>query len=126
MEIPDARSLSPEAQQALRERVVAALVDEGLSITEAAAIFGVHRCTASGWYNAYRRPGDDALAAQARGRKPAPLLTPTQEQALLDILTQKTPTRLGWRRRSGPARRSATGPPANWGCDAPAGSGAAG
>ena len=95
MEIPDARSLSPEAQQALRERVVAALVDEGLSITEAAAIFGVHRCTASGWYNAYRRPGDDALAAQARGRKPAPLLTPTQEQALLDILTQKTPDAVG-------------------------------
>src|SRR5262245_21723779 len=76
MKIPDARSLSPEAQEALRERVVHAIAAEGLTITEAARVCGVHRCTASGWYNAYLRHGDSALAAKARGRKPAPLLDP--------------------------------------------------
>ncbi len=86
MKVPDARSLSPEAQQALRERVVAAIVTEGLSITAAATLFGVHRCTASGWYHAYRRHGGTALAAKTRGRKPRPLLTPAQEQALLETL----------------------------------------
>jgi transposase len=95
MNIPDARSLSPEAQQALRERVVAAIAQQGLSVTEAAAAFGVHRCTASGWSNAYRRHGDAALAAQPRGRKPAPLLAPAQQRALLDVLTDKTPDQVG-------------------------------
>jgi transposase len=95
MKIPDARSLSPEAQQALRERVVHAIMAEGMGITEAARTFGVHRCTASGWVNAYRRRGEEALAAQARGRKPQALLTPEQEGQLLEVLTDKTPDQVG-------------------------------
>jgi transposase len=95
MELPDARSLSPEAQEALRERVVHAIVTEGMSITGAARTFGVHRGTASRWYNAYRRRGDQALAARARGRKPTPLLPPEQEARLLDVLRTRTPDRLG-------------------------------
>lgn len=95
MKIPDARALSAEAQQALRQRVVAAIVAEGLSISEAATLFRVHRCTVSGWYNAYRRHGDSALAAQTRGRKPKPLLTPDQERTLLETLTGKTPDQVG-------------------------------
>ena len=57
MDNSDARSLAPEAQQALRERVIAALEHEGLSRAEAARLFGVHRSTVSGWWNAYRRQG---------------------------------------------------------------------
>jgi transposase len=95
MEIPDARSLSPEAQEALRQRVVHAIVTEGRSITEAARIGGVHRGTASRWVNAYRRHGEDTLAARTRGRKPTPLLTPQQEGRLLDALTNRTPDQLG-------------------------------
>jgi transposase len=95
MEIPDARSLSPEAQQALRERVVHAIAAEGLSAAEAARSFGVHRSTASGWYNAYRRRGAAALAARRRGRKPEPLLTPAQEARLLGALKGSTPDQLG-------------------------------
>lgn len=95
MKIPDARSLSSEAQQALRQRVVAAIVTEGLSITKAATLFGVHRCTVSGWYHAYRRHGSTALAAKTRGRKPKPLLTPQQERMLLQTLTDKTPDQVG-------------------------------
>jgi transposase len=59
MKIPDARSLPPEAQEALRERVVHAIAKEGMSITEAASAFGIHRCTASGWYNAFLRHGEN-------------------------------------------------------------------
>ena len=66
MKIPDARSLSPEAQQALRERVLHAVGAEGLSIAAAARAFGVHRATARGWVNAYRRGGAAALAARPR------------------------------------------------------------
>jgi transposase len=95
MEIPDARSLSPEAQQALRERVVHAIAAEGTSITEAARAFGAHRATASAWYNGYRRHGGAALAAQTRGRKPAPLLTAGQEARLLAALRDKAPDQLG-------------------------------
>lgn len=95
MDIPDARSLSSEAQQALRERVIAAIVAEGLGISEAAAAFGLHRCTVSGWYNAYRRHGSDALTSRTRGRKPTPLLPPAQEQALLAVLTDKAPDQVG-------------------------------
>src|SRR4051794_18252118 len=95
MEIPDARSLPPAAQQALRERVVHAVTAEGLSIAEAARSFGVHRSTASGWYNAYRRGGAAALAAKARGRRPAPLLTAGQEARLSGVLRDKTPDGVG-------------------------------
>jgi transposase len=95
VEIPDARSLPPEAQEALRERVVHALVTEGRSISEAARTGGVHRGTASRWYSAYRRHGHGALAARARGRQPTPLLTPEQQRRLLDVLTNKTPDQVG-------------------------------
>jgi transposase len=95
MEIPDARSLPPEAQEALRQRVVHAIVVRGQSITQAARTGGVHRGTASRWVNAYRRRGDGALAARARGRKPASLLTPAQEGRLLDALINQTPDQVG-------------------------------
>src|SRR5947209_20635162 len=95
MEIPDARSLSPEAQEALRERAVHAIVTEGMSITEAARTFGVHRGTASRWYSAYRRQGAPALAAKARGRPPAPLLAPRREARLLELLRAITPDQFG-------------------------------
>jgi transposase len=95
VEIPDARSLSPEAQEALRARVVHAVVTEGKGITEAARTFGVHRGTASRWVNAYRGHGPGALAARARGRKPTPLLTPAQQGRLLDVLTHRTPDLVG-------------------------------
>jgi transposase len=95
MEIPDARSLSPEAQEALRQRVVHAIVSEGRSITAAARTCGVHRGTASRWVNAYRRRGDGALVARARGRKPASLLTLAQEGRLLDALLNQTPDQVG-------------------------------
>lgn len=95
MEITDARSLPPEAQRALRERVVHAIEARGLSIAEAARTFGVHRSTAGAWYNDYLRRGADALAARPRGRKPKPSLDPDQEARLLDTLRREAPDQLG-------------------------------
>jgi transposase len=95
MEIQDARSLSPEAQQALRERVVHAVEAEGLSVAAAARAFGVNRSTVSGWVNAFRRGGAAALAGKPRGRRPESLLPPDQEARLLAVLTDKAPDEVG-------------------------------
>jgi transposase len=95
MDTPDARSLPPEAQQALRERVIAAIEHEGLTRAEAARVFGVHRCTVSGWWNAYRRQGTGALRARRRGPEPRPLLTAEQHRRLWHVLTTATPDQVG-------------------------------
>src|SRR5262245_13115230 len=95
MNVPDARSLPAEAQQALRERVIHAIEAEGLGVAEAASAFGVHRCTASPWYSAYRRGGARALAARPRGRRPRPLLPADQEARLWAVLTGQTPAQAG-------------------------------
>jgi len=95
MEIPDARTLSPAAQQAVRERVVHAVEVEGLSIAAAARAAGVNRSSASGWVNAFRRQGVVALTARPRGRKRQPLLPADQERRLLSVLTDKTPDQVG-------------------------------
>jgi transposase len=95
MDVHDARKLSPEAQDALRERVVQALSDQGLTVSAAARTFGLHRATVSRWWNRYRRSGRGALAAKRRGAKPKPLLTPAQEGRLLAALRERTPDELG-------------------------------
>ena len=95
MDIQDTRTLSPAAQQALRERVVHAVEDEGLSITAAARAAGVNRSSASGWVNAFRRRGRPALVAKPRGRKSAPLLPDDQQARLLALLKDKTPDQVG-------------------------------
>jgi transposase len=95
MDIQDARKLSPEAQQALRERVIHALRTQGLSVSAAARTFGVHRATVSAWWNRFRREGDRALTAKKRGAKPKALLTAEQEERLLTTLREKTPEELG-------------------------------
>ncbi|MCC6416724.1 MAG: helix-turn-helix domain-containing protein [Gemmataceae bacterium] len=51
MELPDARTLSQDAQQALRERAVAA-VQAGASITAVADQFAVSRQAVSAWWAA--------------------------------------------------------------------------
>jgi transposase len=95
MEIQDTRTLSPEAQDALRERAIQALLTQTVSVSEAARTFGLHRATVSKWWNRYRRLGAAALASKTRGARPKPLLTPDQESRLLTVLREKTPEDLG-------------------------------
>jgi transposase len=94
MDIQDARSLPPEAQQALRERVVRAVAG-GMSRTDAADAFGVCRQTVSRWWNAYRRRGPAALPARKRGPKARPLLAPEQRARLWHVLTTRAPDQVG-------------------------------
>ena len=64
----DARSLKPEAQSALRQRAVKAVMD-GMSQTKAAEVFGVSRQAVSNWVKAFRAGGEKSLEARKRGPK---------------------------------------------------------
>jgi transposase len=65
----DARSLSPDAQEALRRRIVAA-VRHGMSQTAAARVFQVARPTVTRWVGAAERGTLRVLRARKRGRPP--------------------------------------------------------
>jgi transposase len=67
MKPKDARHLAPQAQEAIRMRVVEA-VRGGMSQSEAARVFGVARSAISLWMRAFRRGGMNALKAKRRGR----------------------------------------------------------
>lgn len=95
MNPPDARSFAPGAQQALRERVIAAIEPEGLSRAAAARGFGAPRSAVRAWWNSYRRRGAGALRARRRGPKPQPLLRPEQHPRPGHVLTTATPDRVG-------------------------------
>src|SRR4051794_6283517 len=93
MDILEARSLHPEAQQDLHGCVVRA-IEAGLTVTAATA-FGVHRSTAISWYHASLRRGAPALQARPRDRMPSTLLDSGQRARLLDVLTTQIPDQLG-------------------------------
>jgi transposase len=95
MKSSDARSLSPQAQQALRQRVVHAMQDQRLRPAQAARLFGLHRATVGRWWKAFQRDGPNALLGRRRGRKPRSLLRPDQETRLLGIVRAHTPDQLG-------------------------------
>lgn len=64
----DMRTLSPEAQEALRIRIVTA-VEGGMSQSKAAKTFGVSRQSIITWMQLKRLGGWKALRSQKRGRK---------------------------------------------------------
>ena len=70
MELADARSLSPEIQQALRQRAVAAVVEQGRTQQQVARELGVARATVKRWVQRDRARGEPALAARKQGRPP--------------------------------------------------------
>jgi len=63
----DARSLSPEAQEALRRRAVAAVLG-GMKQVEAARVFDVTRQAVGIWMRKHREGGEAALRAGIKGR----------------------------------------------------------
>jgi len=65
----DFRSLTPQAQEALRFQAMAAL-REGRSKTEVARIFGVSRQAVHTWVAQRKQSGAQALRAKRRGRPP--------------------------------------------------------
>ena len=91
----DPRSLSPEAQEALRRRGVEMVLVQGQKIGKAAQLLGVSRMSMSTWLKAARSGGDAALAAQKRGRKPGhTLLSATQIRRVLGWVRDKCPDQL--------------------------------
>jgi transposase len=65
----DARSLSQEAQEALRIRAVRLVVEQGFSQVAAAEALGVSDRIVRRWMKRFRRGGWEALAKRRRGRR---------------------------------------------------------
>jgi len=95
MEIQDARSLSGDAQEALRKRAVQAVLS-GMTQAEAANAFGVSRYAVIQWTAAYRQGGEAALAARKKGPKKGhgKKLTPRQERQAKEWVVGKCPDQL--------------------------------
>lgn len=94
MSKPDARKLSPDAQEDLRRRVMAA-VREGMGVTEAARVFQVTRQSIHNWMNAVEEGGVAALRARKRGpKKGSGLLRPHQAASVVRSITAGCPDQL--------------------------------
>jgi transposase len=88
----DARRLSPQAQEDLRRRAVAA-VKNGFTQAAVSTTLGVSPKTVWRWVNAFDRKGSKALKAGKRGRRPGEqkALTPKQETRLRRAVIGKCP-----------------------------------
>jgi len=71
LHVKDARSLSADAQEALRIQAVDAVKNQGFSHVKAAKAFGVARQTVDAWMKKSRTGGKKALRKQKRGRPSA-------------------------------------------------------
>lgn len=89
----DARSLTPEAQQELRQRAIEAL-KRGMSQQSVASLLGVRRPTVAKWWALYKKKGTKALRARRRGRPPEPQLKGYQAAALKRIVVDRCPDQL--------------------------------
>ena len=94
MNIKDARHLSPEAQEALRYRVVNA-IENGMRKTEAARVFKVSRTAIHHWTKAVAERGSQALKAKKRGRRSRFRLAPYQAATTVRLITHRCPDQLG-------------------------------
>jgi transposase len=102
----DTRSLPAAAQAALRTRAVRAVL-EGMTQAEAARVFGVHHNAVNRWIKRYREGGWSGLGEQRRGRRPGEqaALSEAQQQEVIALVRERTPTSLTWRGFCGPGRR---------------------
>lgn len=95
MDPTDARSLPPEAQEAMRKKAVEA-VEAGRSRTEVGELFGVTRQTVTLWVKAYEEGGEKALESRPRGRPrgAGSRLEPWQKAQVAKALRDKMPDQL--------------------------------
>lgn len=107
MDLPDARSLSPESLEVLRRLAVRAVVELNMSQKEVAAVFGVGENAVGKWCRAYREHGEESLNVQPQGRPlgVGRILTPSEEKILQAIIRDATPEVYGipfstWTRRA--------------------------
>jgi len=89
----DFRSLTPQAQETIRFKAMAALRD-GRSQTEVARIFGVTRQAIHGWIARQQEAGTRGLRARRRGRPPGGRLSPKEERKICRLITDHCPDQL--------------------------------
>jgi transposase len=92
----DARSLSPEAKEALRKRAVAAYLTGKVTQAEVATLFGIHRSALTKWLATYRKDGSDALTARRKGpaKGTRMLLKAKQAEQIKQLIVGKCPEQL--------------------------------
>ena len=93
MIVRDTRTLTPQAQEELRRRVVAAVLG-GMGKSQAARTFHVSRASIDAWLKQYRKGGEAALAGKRRGRPRQPRLTKTQTAKAIRLITDRCPDQL--------------------------------
>ncbi|RAU16922.1 IS630 family transposase [Nitrincola tibetensis] len=87
----DARKLSPEQQEQLRQRAIR-LRHEGKSFREIGQLLNVHSDTVGRWYKRYETGGFTAIAVQKRGpKKKQRRLTILQELHIIEAIFKQTP-----------------------------------
>jgi transposase len=92
----DMRTISPDAQEVLRRRVVAAVRD-GMNQSEAARTFDVSRQSVNKWMARYHKGGLRLLKARKRGRKGGIQLAPIQAAQTVRMITDRCPDQLKMR-----------------------------
>lgn len=93
MEEVDARSLSPKAQERIRQLAVKAVLD-GKKQVEVAKLYGVTRRAISNWLKAYRNAGFQALKAKPKGRPKGGSLLPWQAAQIAKAVVDHHPEQL--------------------------------
>lgn len=89
----DARSLDHSTLEEMRKQAVARVKD-GVTQTEVAENFGVHRTTVWKWNKKFAEGGEDALVG-TKGTGRPPTLTAEQFAELKQNITEKTPENFG-------------------------------
>src|SRR5208337_4091694 len=83
----DARMLSPAAKEALRRRVVHAVVEQGMRPAQAVRVFRVSRTAVHGWVKAYGAGGARALRAHPLGRPKRSRLAGHQAATVVKLIS---------------------------------------
>jgi len=96
MELKDARTLSQDAQEALRLRAIKSVVIDGMKIAEVVNLFGVSKAAINKWISAYKKGGQEALLKKKRGRRASDmtLLKPYQCAIIVNLITDRCPDQL--------------------------------
>lgn len=89
----DPRSLTGEAQAALRRKAVNAVL-EGMSKTQAAEVFGVTRMSIHTWLKRHASEGEAAFTPAKRGRPSAPRFTAAQARKAVGLIVGHCPDQL--------------------------------
>ena len=94
MKTQDGRKLSPQAQQGLRRRVVHAILQQGMTQTDASRLFGVGRTSIYYWLAAHQKGGYAALKAHKRGPQRQSRLAGHQAATIVRLISDRCPDQL--------------------------------